>query len=208
MQIQVFSDTVCPWCRIGKQNLFAALEQWGQPFELQWRAFQLDPTTPKEGLPFRETMTKKFSGRADLPQLFNQVVQAGKASGVRFDFDRVEFMPNTLLSHQLIELMPGESQTAFVDAVFRAYFEEGQDIGRLEVLLQLAAEVGGDPEQLRARVATGEGEKQVQEDLAFARQVGISGVPFFILNNKYALSGAQPVSAFLQAFQQATDAAK
>lgn len=204
MQIQIFHDTVCPWCRIGKENLFQALQQWGQPVELQWRAYQLDPSTPKEGLPFRESMEKKFAGRVDLPQLFGQVVQAGKAAGVHFDFDKVERSPNTLLSHQVIALMPADQTTAYVEAVNRAYFEEGKYIGQLDVLLELAAECGADPDSLRARVEQGEGVEQVEDDLAFGRQVGITGVPFFVLAGKYALTGAQPVSAFLQAFDQAS----
>lgn len=204
MQIQIFHDTVCPWCRIGKENLFRALEEWGQPVELQWRAFQLDPATPKEGLPFRESMTKKFAGRIDLPQLFGQVVQAGKAAGVHFDFDKVERSPNTLLSHQVIALMPKDRTTEFVEAVNRAYFEEGKDIGQLAVLLALAEECGADPDALRTQVERGEGVEQVQNDLEYGRQVGITGVPFFVLAGKYALTGAQPVSSFLQAFGQAS----
>ncbi len=204
MQIQVFHDTVCPWCRIGKEHLFKALKEWGQPVEIQWRAFQLDPTTPKEGLPFKETMTKKFNGRADLPQLFGQVVQAGANAGVKFDFDKVQVMPNTILSHQIITLMPEAGRTNYVEAVNRAYFEEGKDIGQLEVLLELAVEAGGNADTLRAQVERGEGLEQVEEDLNFGRQVGITGVPFFVLAGKYALTGAQPVSSFLQAFAQAS----
>lgn len=203
MEIQVFHDTICPWCRIGKANLYKALEEWGQPVTIRWRAFQLDPTTPKEGLPFREHMTKKFAGRADLSQLFGQVVQAGKSAGVHFDFDRVEYSPNTLLSHQIIALLPDDQATPYVEAVNRAYFEEGRDIGRLDVLLALATECGADAEALRAQVERGEGMGQVEEDLAFGRQVGITGVPFFVLAGKYALTGAQPAGAFLQAFGQA-----
>jgi predicted DsbA family dithiol-disulfide isomerase len=204
MQVQIFHDTVCPWCRIGKENLFRALEEWGQPVELQWRAFQLDPTTPKEGLPFRESITKKFAGRIDLSQLFGQVMQAAEAAGVHFDFDKVERSPNTLLSHQVIALMPNDRVKEFVEAVYRAYFEEGKDIGQMDVLLTLAAGYGADTDALRAQVERGEGVEQVQNDLEFGRQVGITGVPFFVLAGKYALTGAQPVSAFLQAFGQAS----
>lgn len=202
MRIDIFHDTVCPWCRIGKKNVMDAVSQWGEPVEIRWRAFILDPSIPEQGLPFRETMQRKFGGNADLSQLFGQVARAGEAVGVHFDFDKVQMMPNTRLSHRLIALAPEEKKAEIVEAINRAYFEEGRDTGRLDVLLQVASETGLDADSLRGRLERGEAVDQLEEDLAFGRQAGITGVPFFILNGKYALSGAQPDTAFLQAFER------
>lgn len=205
MIIDIFQDTVCPWCRIGKQNLLEALKEWnGEPVEIRYRAFQLDASTPVEGLPFRETMTRKFGSRgADLNQMFGQVEQAGKAAGVPFDFSKVEYMPNTLLSHQLYALVPQDRQPELLEAIYKAYFEDGRNIGDIETLLEIGEAFGLEKEATRERLVNKEKLPQVEEDLAFAKQVGISGVPFFILNNKFALSGAQPPHVFAQALEKA-----
>jgi predicted DsbA family dithiol-disulfide isomerase len=204
MIIDIFQDSVCPWCRIGKKNLTDALEQWsGETIEVRYRAFQLDPTTPDEGKPFLQTMESKIGGTPErLQEVLQQVTNAGTAVGLTFDYTRVEKIPNTIKSHQLIALAPEESKQAVVDAVYKAYFEEGRDIGDEEVLLDLAEQAGlsrtATAEQLKAK----EGLEQVEDDLAFASQIGITGVPFFIINDKYALTGAQPSSAILQALEQ------
>ena len=106
MKIDIFSDTVCPWCRIGKENLFQALklrEQTGT-VDIRWRAFQLDPTTPKEGRPFHESLQAKFGGEDRMKEIFGQVCKVGEACGLPFDFDKIDYSPNTLLSHQLIKI--------------------------------------------------------------------------------------------------------
>lgn len=205
MIIDIFQDTVCPWCRIGKQNLLEALKEWkDEPVEIRYRAFQLDPTTPVEGLPFRETMAKKFgSAGTDILRMFGQVEQAGKAAGVPFDFSKVEYMPNTLLSHQLYSLVPRERQAELVEAIYKAYFEDGRNIGDIEVLLEIGEAFGLERESTRERLVNKEKLQQVEKDLAFAKEVGITGVPFFIINNKFALSGAQPPHVFVQALEKA-----
>lgn len=204
MQIDVFQDTVCPWCRIGKANLLRALETYGgEGHVLRWRAYMLDPGVPEGGLPFLTTMKQKL-GRQFTPKLmFDRVTEAGAAAGVHFNFDKVAYMPNTRLSHRLIALAPDERKTSLVDAIFRAYFEEGRHIGELKVLLDIAAEAGLDAAALSGRLEQGEGETEVEADVAAARRIGITGVPFFIINKKYALSGAQPSEAFLKVFRKA-----
>lgn len=204
MKIDIFSDTVCPWCRIGKQNLHEALKEWqGEEVEVRFRAFQLDPTTPVEGRPFRETMSQKFGSGMDLSQLFGQVVRAGQGAGLHFDFDKVGYMPNTLLSHQVVALAPEGRQEEVMDAIFKAYFEDGRDIGSIDVLLAIAEPFGMETGWLRKELEAKTKLSEVEEDLDFAKQVGITGVPFFILNDKYAVSGAQPPAVFLQAMEKA-----
>ncbi|TVY10786.1 DsbA family oxidoreductase [Paenibacillus cremeus] len=206
MLIEVFQDTVCPWCRIGERNLMKALEEWkGEPVEVQWRAFLLDPGVPEGGLPFKETLAAKFGSADRAEQAFGQVTQAGRAVGLDFHFDRVEFMPDTRLSHQVIALAPEERRTALVEAIHQAYFENGKDIGSLDVLLEVVSGVGLDAAAIRQAVERGEGVASVGADLEYAGQVGISGVPFFIIGGKYALTGAQPPETFLKVMQRVSE---
>ncbi|TMV48129.1 DsbA family oxidoreductase [Paenibacillus mesophilus] len=201
MIIDIFQDTVCPWCRIGKANLFQALAmRGGERPQFRFRAFMLDPSVPKEGLPFMNTMKKKYGEQFSQEGMLGRVVEAGAAAGLHFDFGKVEYMPNTRLSLRLIAISPDEPKAELVDAIHRAYFEEGRNIGERSVLLQIADELGLDSAELGARLDRGEGEAQVEEDFAMARRIGVSGVPFFIVGNKFALSGAQPPESFLKVF--------
>lgn len=202
MKIDVFQDTVCPWCRIGKQHLFEALEGWHEePVEIHWRSFLLDPTTPIEGRPYSE-LVKKFGDPSRVKEMHDRVCEAGEACGLDFSFEHVHNMPNTMLSHQLIQATPEEMQTQMTDAVTAAHFEEGKDIGDLEVLLGIAESLGLDRDEMRNKVQSPQTLQAVERDLAFAQEAGISGVPLFIFNDRYALSGAQPVEVFTQALQQ------
>lgn len=204
MQIDIFSDNVCPWCRIGKQNLMEALRQWegGEEAVIRWRAFQLDPTVPEEGRPFKEYLEKKFGGSEQTKQIFGHVCKVGEACGAVFDFDKIRIEPNTVLSHRLLKLVPQEKQTDMADRLLRAHFEEGRNIGDIGVLEELVAEAGLDGVAYRKRLENGEGLAEVQEDLEFGRRAGINSVPYFVFNGKYGMSGAQPVQAFLQAFER------
>ena len=206
MKIDVYSDMVCPWCRIGKKNLETALAAWAreaeeQP-EIKYHAFLLDPSVPPDGLPFRETMTGKFGDARLLDGMLSRVTEAGAAIGLTFRFDRVTRMPNTRLAHRITALLPDERQGDWINAVMTAYFEHGRDIGAEDALLEIVATLGFDAADLRARLDAGEGEREVENDLAAARAMGIGGVPFFILNRRYALSGAYPADRFLEAFRR------
>lgn len=204
MKIDIFSDNVCPWCRIGKQNLMEALRQWegGEPVDIRWRAFQLDPTVPLEGRPFKESLEQKFGGSGQVEQIFGHVCKVGETCGAAFDFDKIKIEPNTMLSHRLLKLVPQEKQTDMADAMFRAHFEEGRNIGDIAVLEEIAGQAGLDGALYRKRLESGEGQAEVQEDLEFGRRAGINSVPYFVFNDKYGMSGAQPVQSFLQAFQR------
>ncbi|MEI7028065.1 DsbA family oxidoreductase [Paenibacillus sp. y28] len=205
MLIEIYSDTVCPWCRIGKKNLADALSRWsGEEVELRPRAFLLDGTTPEQGLPFREYMSRKI-GRSEqeLDQVFDQVTRAGAQSGLTFDFSKVKVYPNTRLSHRLILGVPENKQMELFDRVMQAYFEEGRDIGDVEILLDIAEEAGLDREAVRKTLSDTALNARIDADLSTARQLGIRGVPFFVMDGRYALSGAQPAEAFLQALEQA-----
>jgi predicted DsbA family dithiol-disulfide isomerase len=203
MRIDIFQDTVCPWCRIGKQHLFEAIARWdGEPIDIHYRAFLLDPTTPMEGRP-ASSLIEKFGSEERVSQAHAHVCQAGEACGLNFDFTRIDKFPNTLLSHQLIQVTPNHLETQMVDAIMQAYFEGGKDIGSIDVLVAVAEQVGLNPEETREKLIRGDGVQAVQSDLQFAEEAGISGVPLFILNHRLAVSGAQPVELFLQAFNHA-----
>ena len=207
MHIDVFSDTVCPWCRIGKRHLELALAEWAretaEPVTLRYRSFFLDPTTPPEGRDFRGHMTAKGGGRVPLEQFFAAPRERGAAVGLTFNFEAIEKAPNTLLSHRLVYITPEPQRGALLDALYAAYFEFGRDIGDRDVLVDVAAAVGLDAAETRTQLAGDTGAAEVMADVAFARQVGITGVPFFIFNERVAFSGAQPPDVILRVLRQA-----
>ena len=207
MHIDLFSDTVCPWCRIGKRHLELALAEWAretaEPVTLRYRSFFLDPTTPPEGRDFRGHMTAKGGGRVPLEQFFAAPRERGAAVGLTFNFEAIEKAPNTLLSHRLVYITPEPQRGALLDALYAAYFEFGRDIGDRGVLVEVAVAVGLDAAETRTQLAGDTGAAEVMADVAFARQVGISGVPFFIFNERVAFSGAQPPDVILRVLRQA-----
>jgi predicted DsbA family dithiol-disulfide isomerase len=207
MHIDLFSDTVCPWCRIGKRHLELALVEWAretaEPVTLRYRSFFLDPTIPPEGRDFRGHMTAKGGGRVPLEQFFAAPRERGAAVGLTFNFEAIEKAPNTLLSHRLVYITPEEQRGALVDALYAAYFEFGRDVGDMDVLVDVAAAVGLDAAEARAQLTGDAGTAEVLADVEFARQVGISGVPFFIFNDRLAFSGAQPPQMILRVLRQA-----
>lgn len=206
MKIDVYSDMVCPWCRIGKKNMNDAIDAWqeqtGQEVEVSYHAYQLDPSLPPEGLPFNSVMEKKMGGAERLRPMLQRVTEAGANVGVTFHFDKVERMPNTVLAHRITALLPQEDEATWIEAVMKAYFEDGRDIAKLDVLLEIAAELGLDASEARKLLDNGEGQEAVEQDMAAAQGIGITGVPFFIIDNKYALSGAYPSAQFLEAFKK------
>jgi len=203
--IDVFSDTVCPWCRIGKRHLELALTEWAGestgPVTVRYRSFFLDPTLPPEGRDFRAHMMAKGGGRVPLEQFFAAPRERGAAVGLTFAFEAIARAPNTLLSHQLVYCAPETQRGAVLDALYAAYFEFGRDIGDAATLAAIGAGAGLDETTLAAWSAGG-GRAEVLADVDFARQVGISGVPFFIFNDKVAFSGAQPPEVVLRVLRQ------
>jgi predicted DsbA family dithiol-disulfide isomerase len=206
MKIDVYSDMVCPWCRIGKKNMEDAIERWnelsGETVDVAYHAYQLDPNLPTEGKPFKSVMESKFGGTDRLGPMLQRVTDAGAAIGVKFRFDQVERMPNTLLAHRVAAIVPIGLQLVWIDAVMKAYFEDGRDVASVDVLKAIAGEVGLDEAALWARIDAGGGLAETQKDFDMARGMGISGVPFFVIDGKYALSGAYPADQFVTAFRK------
>ena len=196
MRIDIFSDTVCPWCFIGKRRLERALE--GTPpeeLEIHWRAFQLNPDMPAEGMERSQYLETKFGGPEGAKQVYQQIASAGEGEGIDFQFKSIDRTPNSVQSHRLIRFASGQGkQDAVVERLFKAYFLEGQNIGEDAVLSELAVEAGLDKEEVDSFLAGEERREEILSEDLYARQQGINGVPCFIFNGRYALSGAQDPS--------------
>lgn len=205
MQIDIVSDTICPWCYIGKRKLESALNDRPDiEVELGWRPFQLNPHMPAEGMDRAEYLRAKFGGEDRAAQIYDAVAQAGLAVGIEFAFDRVERTPSTLDSHRLIRwATTAGCQDAVVEELFRRYFLEGADIGDAGVLTSVAAAAGMDAD-LVADLLSGDADLElIRREDAMARQMGINGVPCFIIDRKYAISGAQDAPVFHKVFDLA-----
>jgi predicted DsbA family dithiol-disulfide isomerase len=207
LTIDIISDLVCPWCFIGSRRVELALEHAGETdATIVFHPFLLDPSLPREGVDLRERLASKFGANPE--SMFGRVEQAAKESGIPLDFAKVRRMPNTLKGHTLLRHLAesddgARTQPKLARALFSAYFLEGKDIGDDTVLVAIAKDHGLSEESARALLAD---EAELAKTLAEARsasQQGISGVPFTIVNQRLAVSGAQPVEVFAQAFAQA-----
>lgn len=199
MRIEVWADVVCPWCWIGEARLYQALEQRPDvQAEVVWRPFQLQPDLPPEGKPWDEVVRTKFGGPERAKAMFAHVAAAGAEDGLRFDFDAITAHPNTRNAHRLV-LLAQEAGIGreMAEALFRANFTEGRDIGKTGVLADVAAQVGLDRDRVARFIGGDQLGRVVDESQAQATELGISGVPFFVLEGKYAFSGAQPLETFL-----------
>ena len=200
MHLDIYSDTVCPWCLVGKRRLEKALALRPEPeLTVRWRPFQLNPGMPAEGMPRQEYVALKFSGRGG--DAYARIRGVGAEEGIAFAFERIARQPNTLNSHRLIDLAWQEGrQDAVVEALFSAFFLEGRDIGDRDVLAAAAAVAGMDGPSVARYLDGEEGVERIGGEDAAAREAGISGVPFFVLDGAYALSGAQLPEIFHRLF--------
>ncbi|WP_334129151.1 DsbA family oxidoreductase [Sneathiella sp.] len=204
MKIDIISDTVCPWCFIGKRKLEAALA--ARPdlaVEIAWHPFQLNPEVPEGGAD-RETFTaRKFGSAERAKQIYDNVKIAGQAFDIDFKFDDIKRTPNTLNSHRLIRWAhTAGCQDEVVEILFRRYFLEGEDIGDAEVLVATAREAGMDADLVAELLAKDADKDLIRTEDSRVREMGISGVPFFIIDGRYALSGAQDPDVFHSVFDK------
>jgi predicted DsbA family dithiol-disulfide isomerase len=206
--IEVVSDVVCPWCFIGKRRLEKALVlAERESTHIHWKAFELNPQAPKEGLDRQAYRTRKFGSAAYAKELEARVIQAGAEDGIEFRFDRIERVPNTLDAHRLIWLAGHDgSQDAIVENLFRAYFIEGRDVGSPGVLRDIAAESGLNAARVDELLTTDLGKREVLDQEREGHAHGVSGVPTFFVAGVPVMSGAQKpeilASAFGSAFGQ------
>ena len=205
--IDVVSDAVCPWCYIGKRNLEAALADLPElDVEVRWRPFQLDATIPPEGIDRKAYLERKFGARVG--EIYNRVKDAGAGAGIPFAFEDIERSPNTLDAHRLIRWAASAgAQDAMVERLFRDFFIDGKDIGDHAVLIEAARACGMDS-GLVADLLAGDADKDnVREEIASAQHIGVTGVPFFILDGKFGLPGAQPPDVLKRAIGKALEKA-
>lgn len=208
MQIDVISDTVCPWCYIGKRRLARALEMRPETaFDIVWRPYFLDPDVPRAGADRRAYMAAKF-GDSERRNAMTEALKAeGAKEGIAFAFEKIERRPNTLDSHRLIRWAATAGiQDAVVERLFSAYFLEGRDIGDPAVLEFLAADVGMDSIEVAELLAGETDLGNVEREAKLAGEMGITGVPTFIFASKYVLSGAREPEVLVQVIDKALEA--
>ena len=207
--IDVVSDVVCPWCYIGKRRLAAALsrvtgDHRDIDFAVSWHPFQLNPELPAAGADRKRYLEAKFGGPQHAAEIFDRVRVAGTAVGIAFDFDAIARQPNTLDAHRLITWaqQQGAADT-LVEKLFRAYFIEGRFIGDRTVLAAIAGDAGFDADAAGAMLASDQGVDAVQGMDRRVRELGVSGVPFFIFDSRLAVSGAQEPDALVGVIEEA-----
>src|ERR1700744_3763662 len=208
MQIDVISDTVCPWCFIGKRRLARAMEMRPEiEFDIQWRPYQLDPDVPREGVDRAAYMKAKFGEGPRVSAMSDALKAEGLREGIAFAFDKIERRPNTLDSHRLIRWAATAGiQDTVVERLFAAYFLEGRDIGDPAVLEFLAADVGMDSIEVADLLSSDTDLAAVERETRLAGEMGIPGVPTFIFANKFVLSGAREAEVLVQVIDKALDA--
>ena len=204
--LSIVSDAICPWCYVGKRRLEKAVASLGKAADVRvvWRPFQLNPDMPKEGIERSLYRTRKFGSLERSRQLDAQVSAAAASEGLTFRYDLIHRTPNTFDAHRLIWLAgeKGPLQDALMEAIFRAYFVEGRDIGNREVLAELAPAGGIDAAEARAFLEGTRGTPEVTRDEAVARRAGLSGVPAFVAQGHLLFSGAQPSEVIAPVLRQ------
>lgn len=201
VRVDVVSDVMCPWCYIGKKRLeLAANLLDGIELDIHWLPFQLDGTLPKDGKPRADYLSEKFGGKERAQIAYTQIEETGAAMDIPFAFDLIEYSSNTLDAHRLIHWAEEEQlQNQMAERLFQAYFLEGQNIGEDDVLAALSGEIGMDDDEVLDKLHTNLAKDIVKGQIAEAQKMGISGVPCFVLGQKYAVMGAQEPETLAEA---------
>lgn len=217
LTVDIVSDVVCPWCYIGKRHVEKALASWqaANPdgtVAVRWHPFQLNPDLPPDGTDRKAYLEAKFGGPERAKEIYARVGAAGRNAGLNLNFDGILKQPNTLAAHALIAYAQSVDDGRYGDAVaerlFSAYFVNGEFIGDVEVLVAIAVECGLNAEATRAVLTEPATLEQIAAQDASVRQQGITGVPFFVFNQKIALSGAQPPEVMLDAMTRSASPAQ
>jgi predicted DsbA family dithiol-disulfide isomerase len=207
MKVEVYSDIACPWCYIGKHRFERALAAFpgGDTVDVVYRPYQLDPGAPEEASSHRAYLDSRYGpGSAAMDA---KVAKIGEGEGIAFDFDHALHV-NTLSGHRLLRLAEVEygpqTQARLKEKLFAARFADGGNVGDPALLADLAAQVGIDRDRAAAYLASDEGQKEVREEIAQSRALGITSVPTFVFEGRWAVSGAQEASTFLRVLEQVT----
>jgi predicted DsbA family dithiol-disulfide isomerase len=203
IKIDVVSDVVCPWCYIGKRRLEKAIAEVSDrvDIEIEYHPFELNPDMPAEGRNQKEYLTKKFGSEAKYQQIIHHVTEVAAQEGLQFDYKKQNISPNTRNAHRLLWFAKKHGkQIEMKEALMKAYFEEGIDLTKTESLLSIANKAGLDSQETKNFLNSTDGIVEVSTEEMQNSQRGISGVPFYIINNQYGVSGAQPSEVFAKAF--------
>jgi predicted DsbA family dithiol-disulfide isomerase len=204
MQIDIYSDIVCPWCYVGKRRLERALTSVGSDVHVTWRPFQLNPTMSLDGMDRSAYLKAKFGSLEAFGRMEEQLLAAGVDEQISFAFEKIQRTPNTFAAHRLVWYAAQQGkQDEVVETLFRAYFLEGKNIGDVKTLTHVAAEAGLDRTETDTFLASEKGVVEVKGEEAVGRRLGISGVPYFVLNGSISISGAQSPDILVSAIRQA-----
>lgn len=207
LKIGVVSDVVCPWCYIGKRRLEKAMEKSSDrfAFDVEYFPFELNPQMPEAGTNYREYLSRKFGSEAKFHELTEHVSRVAANEGVTFRLDLQETAPNTRNAHRIIMIAREEDrQSEVVEALFRAYFTEGVDLTRTENLVDIAEQAGLDAGKVQLLLDSNTGKVEIEMAEKELHELGITSVPLFVINDRIAVSGAQPVETFIKAFEDAS----
>lgn len=206
MRIDIYSDVVCPWCWIGKHRFQQGVQLLGADapvLDIHWQPFQLDPDAGTTPVPLREAYARKFGGVERTEQIFGQTQATARGEGLPMDFSQGQVRVTTLPAHRLLWLAGQHGvQDAVGEALFRAHFEHGQNLADTEVLTRAGVAGGLDAAEIAQMLASSRGLAEVEAGLDQARALGVSSVPTFVIDGRWAISGAQPPEAFAQALRQ------
>jgi predicted DsbA family dithiol-disulfide isomerase len=204
MRIDVYSDTVCPWCFLGKRRLELALASRPQyDTRLRWRPFELNPEVPMDGVARSSFLAARGIGAERAAEIDAELMRLGAASGIQFRFDLIQRIPNTRFSHLLLAYAARHGRQSEVkDRIMRGYFEEGENIGDVDALVRLGAQAGLPEWESRQSLIIRSGQDGVVAAQRHATVLGITGVPSFIFDGQYTISGAQEVAIFAQVLDQ------
>lgn len=209
LKIDIWSDVQCPWCYIGKRKFEKAVELFGQPVEIEYHSFELSPDTPVDfvGTPVDYLCEKKGLSPEQVHQMLERVTGIASEVGLEYHFENVK-QTNTVLAHELLHYAKNQGkQSEMKERLLKAYFVEGVHVGKIDQLVELATEVGLDPAQVRAALEDHTFLPAVKADMAQAQAYGINGVPFYVIEGKYGISGAQAPENFLAALEEASNSA-
>lgn len=209
MRIDVYSDVICPWCWLGKRRLEAALaDRAGAPVEIHWHPFELNAAMPEGGKPRKAYLAQKFGDLTAFEDAQRRLTELGTAEGIDYRFDDIPLSPNTRAAHALLAIA-GEHGVApaMAEALFAAYFRDARDIGDLETLVALAAACGLPADEVRERLAARTDWPRIEKAEREAQALGVTGVPFFVFDGRYAVSGAQEAATFRQVLDHVERAA-
>lgn len=210
IKIDIISDVACPWCFVGKRRIESAMQAWtGAPIEVTWHPFQLDPTIPEEGVPYKSYLINKFGSMERIQPSIDRLSEVGEELGIDFNFDQKELSVNTLPLHQLLHVAGEEGfKDTLKERFLKAYFEENLKLNDVDVLADIMKAYGWSKAKVAEVISDPKIKESVQTEIAFYQKRGVSGVPFFVINDKYGISGAQPEEVFLKAFASVSEEIK